>query len=190
MKKRIKINGTIMVLTVILVVFFWKTFFRQNNPVWLENSLKVIGLLVLFLGQFIRVSARGYKSENSKNSHALIEGGPYRIVRNPMYLGILLIGLGVVIMFFNWWVVFFFLIIFALRYLPLIFNEEKKLQNMFPGAYEAYCLRVPRIMPRLSSLIKVNLKEYLPIKPAWFKKEIRSIIALLIIILAFLLWRR
>ncbi|MDD2927487.1 MAG: isoprenylcysteine carboxylmethyltransferase family protein [Candidatus Omnitrophica bacterium] len=190
MKKRIKINGIIMVLAFILVLFFREIFFRQNNPGWPENFLRIIGLAVILLGQLIRVSARGYKAEHSKNSQALIEGGPYQVVRNPMYLGILLIGLGVVLILFNWWVVLFFLLIFSSRYLPLILNEEKKLRGMFPGLYEAYCRRVPRLLPRFSALIKVSPREYLPVKPAWFKKEINSIIPLLVLILLFFLWRR
>ena len=179
-----------MGLSAVLVALFNKVFFRQSNPGWTNNSLVVIGLATLLLGQFIRVSARGYKAEHSDNSHALIEGGPYKIVRNPMYLGILLIGLGVVLIFFNWWVVIIFLLIFASRYLPLILSEEKKLQGIFPGTYEAYCRRVPRIMPRLYSLTRNNIKEYLPIRSAWFKKEINSIIPLLILVLLFFLWRR
>ena len=190
MKKRIKTNGVIIGLAVILVIILRETFFRQNNPGGVENSLRVIGLLAMFLGQLIRVSARGYKAQYSKNSQALIEGGPYQIVRNPMYLGILLIGLGVVLMLFNWWAAFLFLLIFASRYIPLILSEEKKLRSMFPGAYEEYCRKVPRILPHFFSLIKTNVKEYLPLEPAWFKKEINSIIPLLVIILLFFLWRR
>jgi len=173
----------------VLVVLFRGVFFRQANSGWLENSLRVIGLLALFLGQLIRVSARGYKAEHSKNSHALIEGGPYNIVRNPMYLGILLIGFGVVFMLFNWWAVFLFLLIFASRYYPLILSEEKKLRKVFGETYDAYCIRVPRIMPQLSTLVRTSPKEYLPLKPAWFKKEINSIIPLLILILLFFLLR-
>ena len=184
------INGIVMGIALVLVVLFRGVFFRQGNSGWLENSLRVIGLLSLFLGQLIRVSARGYKAEHSKNSHALIEGGPYQIVRNPMYLGILLIGFGVVFMLLNWWVVLLFLLVFASRYFPLILSEEKKLRNMFPGTYEAYCCRVPRILPRASGLIQISVKEYFPIKRAWFKKEINSIISLLILILSFFLWRR
>jgi len=179
-----------MALVFILVLVFRETFFRQNNPEWLETSLRAIGLFSLFLGQLIRVSARGFKAEYSKNSHALIEGGPYQAVRNPMYLGILLIGFGVVLLLFNWWVVFLFLLIFSSRYVPLILSEEKKLRAMFPGSYEAYCRRVPRMLPRFSALIKVSVREYLPVKPAWFKKEINSIIPLLILILLFFLWRK
>jgi protein-S-isoprenylcysteine O-methyltransferase Ste14 len=184
------INGIIMGVAFVLLVFFRGALRRQDNSGWLENSLKVIGLVSLFLGQLVRVSARGFKAEHSKNSHALLEGGPYKIVSNPMYLGILLIGFGVVLMLFNFWVVFLFLLIFAWRYLPLILSEEKKLRDVFSKTYDLYCHRVPRIMPRLSSLIKTNVKEYLQLKLAWFKKEINSIIPLLILVWLFFLWRR
>jgi protein-S-isoprenylcysteine O-methyltransferase Ste14 len=189
MKKRIKINGIVMGVAGVLVVIFRGVFFRQENSGWLENSIRVIGLLSLFLGQLIRVSARGYKAEHSKNSHALIEGGPYNTVRNPMYLGILLIGFGVVLLLFKFWVIFIFLLIFASRYYPLILSEEKKLRKMFGETYDAYCIRVPRILPRFSTLVKTSVKEYFPLKPAWFKKEINSIIPLLILILLFFILR-
>lgn len=174
----------------ILLVIFRKVFFRQAGLGWEDNCLRIAGLVSILLGQVIRVSARGYKAEHSKNSHALIEGGPYQVVRNPMYLGILLIGLGAVLILFNWWVVLVFILIFSFRYLPLILSEEKKLRNMFPETYEAYCRRVPRMFPRLAGLIKISSREYLPLKAVWFKKEINSIIALLIVILLFSLWKR
>ncbi|MFA5063296.1 MAG: isoprenylcysteine carboxylmethyltransferase family protein [Candidatus Omnitrophota bacterium] len=190
MKKRIKVNGIIMGLAFILVVVFHKIFLRQSRPEWTENFLVITGFLFLILGQLIRVCARGYKAERSQNSRALIEGGPYRIVRNPMYLGILFIGLGVTFIVFNWWATFIFLLVFALRYFPLTLSEEKKLRGMFPGTYEAYCLRVPRILPRISSLIKTSPKEYFPLKAVWFKKELNSIIPLLILVISVFLWRR
>lgn len=179
-----------MGFALVLVVIFREIFFRQNNPGLLENSLRIVGLFSLLLGQLIRVSARGYKMEHSRNSHALIEGGPYQIVRNPMYLGILFIGLGVVLMLFKWWVVIFFLAVFASRYFPLILSEEEKLRNMFGETYRAYCKRVPRMFPKLRSLIKISVKEYFPLKAAWFKKELNSIIPLLILIVIFFIWRR
>jgi protein-S-isoprenylcysteine O-methyltransferase Ste14 len=147
-----------------------------------------LGFALILLGQTIRVSARGYKAENSRESQALIQGGPYQIVRNPMYLGIFLIGLGVVLAVFKWWAVLIFIIIFAIRYIMLIFNEEKKLLLLFPGSYKDYCRRVPRIIPSFSSLIRLDISEYLPIKLSWFKKEIGSILVLLFLTLVVESW--
>jgi len=190
MKKRIKINGIIIALALIAVVFFPQVFFRKACTGSSGAILGGIGLISVLLGQLTRVSARGYKAEYSKNSHALIEGGPYSIVRNPMYLGILLIGAGVTILLFNWWVGLIFLAVFLTRYIPLIVSEEKKLRAMFGATYDAYCRRVPRIIPRVADIFKAKPGGYFPLKKAWFKKEINSIVALLIVILLFLFWKR
>ncbi len=188
MKKRLKINGIIMAFATIVVVFFPGIFFRNSPPGGIEEYVELLGFALILLGQTIRVSARGYKAENSRESQALIQGGPYQIVRNPMYLGIFLIGLGVVLAVFKWWAVLIFILVFAIRYIMLIFKEEKKLLVVFPEVYKDYCRRVPRIIPSLFSLTRLDISEYLPMKLSWFKKEIGSILALLFLTLLVESW--
>ena len=188
MKKRLKINGIIMVCAGLGVAFSPKVFFRNYSGSLGEKSLEVLGLALILLGQIIRVSARGYKAENSLDSRALIQGGPYQVVRNPMYLGIFLIGLGVVLSIFKWWAVAIFIIVFIIRYILLIYTEEKKLRLMFPDTYLQYCRKVPRIFPALFSIIKLDIIEYLPLKIAWFYREIGSISTLLLLVLLVESW--
>jgi len=188
MKKRLKINGIIMGCAAIMVVFFPRFFFRNNVNGGMEEYIELLGFALILLGQIIRVSARGYKAEHSRESHALIQGGPYRIVRNPMYLGIFLIGLGVVLAVFKWWAAIIFIIVFVIRYIMLIYKEEKKLLTLFPESYKDYCKKVPRIIPSLFTLIKLDISEYLPIKLSWFKKEIGSIFTLLLLTLLVEFW--
>ncbi len=142
----------------------------------------------ILLGQLFRASARGYKSEHSGEGTLLIQGGPYSLVRNPMYLGILLIGLGIVLMFFRWWVAGVFLFIFILRYVLLIFKEEKKLLKIFPEEYPSYQLQVPRLLPSAEALLQKDIKAYLPLKPSWLKKEIGTILAVLLFTLLLESW--
>lgn len=177
-----------MVCAALVVVFFPRLFFRSYSGGAWEEGLEVVGFALILLGQIIRVSARGYKSENSQDSHALIQGGPYQVVRNPMYLGIFLIGLGVVLTVFKWWAVAIFITVFIIRYILLIYTEEKKLKLMFPDTYPQYCRKVPRIFPSLSSIIKLDIVDYLPIKIAWFWREIGSISALLLLVLLVESW--
>ena len=189
MKKRLKINGIIMACAAMLIAFFPRFFLRvYPGSVW-EEGLEALGFALILLGQIIRVSARGYKAEHSQDSQALIQGGPYQVVRNPMYLGIFLIGLGVVLAIFRWWAVVVFVAVFIIRYILLIHKEEKKLYAMFPQAYPEYCQEVPRIFPALSSIIKLDIIEYLPIKIIWFKKEIGSILTLLLLTLLVESWK-
>ena len=76
-----------------------------------------------------------------------------------------------------------FILIFVIRYLLLIYKEEKKLLTAFPVAYREYCKKVPRIFPSLSNMVEMDISDYLPIKIVWFRKEISSIIALLLFVL-------
>lgn len=188
MKKRLKINGFIMAGATLVIAFFPRFFLQVYSGGIREEILEALGFALILLGQIIRVSARGYKAEHSWDSQVLIQGGPYQVVRNPMYLGIFLIGLGVVLVIFRWWAVIVFVAVFIIRYILLIYKEEKKLYAMFPQAYPEYCRGVPRLFPALSSIIKLDIIEYLPIKIIWFKKEIGSILTLLLLTLLVESW--
>ena len=188
MKSRIKINGIIIFVTFLLIVLFRGVFLRKPTLSALGISLKICGFMAVLLGQIIRVSARGFKAENSKQGGTLLQTGPYALTRNPMYLGILLIGLGIIAMFFNWWVVFIFVFVFLQRYLTLMLEEEKKLGTLFTSEYSDYQKRVPRLFPSVTTLFKNNPKDYLPLKNDWFKKEINAILGVISVIIIIWVW--
>jgi protein-S-isoprenylcysteine O-methyltransferase Ste14 len=189
MKTRIKINGFIMFCVFLLIVISPGTFFRNENNAAFNAITEVFGISFILLGQILRVSARGFKAENSGNGSALIQGGPYTLVRNPMYLGILLIGFGVVLVLFQWWVIGVFVLVFIIRYLTLIFKEEKKLATAFSQEYADYKKRVPRIFPSMAALFQKDISMYLPLKLVWLKKEIGTILAVLLITLFLGAWK-
>ncbi|MFA4984767.1 MAG: isoprenylcysteine carboxylmethyltransferase family protein [Candidatus Omnitrophota bacterium] len=180
MKKRLKVNGFIMALAVLLIAAFPRLFLRPCEPRPWGELAEILGVTFILLGQLFRTSARGYKSEHSREGQLLIQGGPYSLVRNPMYLGILLIGLGVVLMLFEWWVASIFLAIFIVRYILLIFKEEKKLLALFPEEYPSYSSRVPRLLPSLGAMLHKDIAEYLPLRPCWLRREIGTVLAVLL----------
>jgi len=189
MKRRLKINGLIIVLAIILFVLFPTVFLRRASAAYWDSFAKIFGIVFILLGQIFRASSRGYKSEYSQNGHSLIQTGPYALIRNPMYLGILFIGLGIVLMLFNWWVIVVFLGIFIWRYIILIFKEEKKLLAMFPQAYRDYQQKVPCLLPSPVTILQKDMAEYLPLKVTWLKKEIGSILVVLLIVLFWEGWK-
>ena len=188
MKKRLKINGVIIFIAFAAILAFPTFFLRYNRFGSRDIIAQIVGIALILLGQFFRVSARGFKAENSEKGRALIVGGPYALVRNPMYLGILLIGLGVVFVIFKWWVILIFLSVFTVRYILLIFSEEEKLLSVFSKEFSDYCNIVPRIFPSPRALLKRDVVEYLPLKQDWLKKEIGSILATLLMTLLIDLW--
>src|SRR6516162_3548549 len=78
----------------------------------------------------------------------IVEDGPYRHVRNPMYLGHLIFMLGLALTFASW----FALILFVARALWFhrrVLEDETRLQEKFGAAYLDYRRRVKRWIPGL-----------------------------------------
>jgi protein-S-isoprenylcysteine O-methyltransferase Ste14 len=182
MKKRIKINGVIIFVTIIMLAAFPFKFLRMSHT-RLDGIVEVLGIGLILLGQLLRISSRGLKADYSQEGKALVKTGPYLLVRNPMYLGIVLIGLGVVLALFNWWVILIFAAFFVVIYTRLIFKEEKKLVGIFGEEYLQYQRNVPRLFPGPRALIKSGIVQCLPLKLSWVKKEIGSIFVLLTAVL-------
>lgn len=83
--------------------------------------------------------------EVSKNQK-VISTGPYRIVRHPMYLGVLIMFLATPFALGSYWAIIPFTalpVIFVMR----ILNEEKLLSEQLPG-YKEYCTKIRfRLIP-------------------------------------------
>lgn len=178
MKKRIKINGIVIILSVIFLVFFSHLIIRHST-FFMDDVMEVSGVSFILLGQLLRVSARGHKAENSRGGNYLIQDGPYSMVRNPMYLGIILIGLGTVLFILELWVAVLFGALFIFRYWQLFIKEEKFLHECFGAQYDAYKRNVPRLLPNLLFIFQKDIRAYLPLKLAWFKRESLSILLVL-----------
>jgi protein-S-isoprenylcysteine O-methyltransferase Ste14 len=178
MKNRIKVNGFFIFFTLLVCSFFIFKLIR-HAPGPGDDFMEILGIGFILFGQLLRVSSRGYKAERSRSGHSLITSGPYSLVRNPMYLGIILIGLGVVLFVFHPWAFAIFALVFILRYVHVIISEEKILLNAFGEEYKDYMARVPRLLPNPALLLKTDITECLPVKISWFKRELPSILVVL-----------
>jgi protein-S-isoprenylcysteine O-methyltransferase Ste14 len=167
MKKRIKFHGFLIFLSVIFIAVF-PDYFLSRGHTGLKGALLnlLCGFFILW-GYFIRISARGLKSELNPDGKTLVSAGPYKVMRNPMYFGTFLIGAGLTLMLFRWWVVLGFLIVYLAIYLPLIAGEERVLLVRFKEDFKSYCGRTSRFFPR-------NLAFGLPVKPEWIREELLS----------------
>lgn len=81
----------------------------------------------------------------------LVVEGPYRVVRNPMYWGVISVMLGESIVFHSAALAELAGIFFVCVTLFVILYEEPILRSKFGADYEEYCRRVPRWIPRISS---------------------------------------
>ena len=115
----------------------------------------VVGLLLIFLGESIRIwgeAAVGKESRTCGGGVArLVTHGPYAHVRNPLYLGNFFLALGAVCISELLWMVPLGIVVFMAQYVPIVLWEERVLAERFPEEYAAYCQRVPRWWPCLRS---------------------------------------
>jgi protein-S-isoprenylcysteine O-methyltransferase Ste14 len=78
----------------------------------------------------------------------LVVRGPYRAVRNPMYLGAWLYLLGFALFYRSAGVALYALAFIAVMHTFVVLYEEPMLRRTFGRDYEAYCARVGRWWPR------------------------------------------
>lgn len=102
-------------------------------------------LLLVIPGLWLRGYASGYVKKNRE----LTQTGPYAHTRNPLYLGSMLIAAGFAVELLSWVFALALAFGFAIIYIPVIASEERFLRATFPG-FDAYCRRVPRLIPRLT----------------------------------------
>jgi protein-S-isoprenylcysteine O-methyltransferase Ste14 len=80
-------------------------------------------------------------------AHNLVINGLYRYVRNPMYVGVMLILVGEALLFRSWTMVIYAGIAFLCFNLFIIFYEEPYLSRHFGQPYEEYRKHVHRWLP-------------------------------------------
>ena len=78
----------------------------------------------------------------------LVDRGPYRLVRNPMYVGAGLALLGAALFYQSVALVAYAGVFLIVAHLFVVLYEEPTLRRTFGNDYEAYCRRVGRWWPK------------------------------------------
>jgi protein-S-isoprenylcysteine O-methyltransferase Ste14 len=123
----------------------WRLAFLDDLPIRLPIGA-ICCATALFLALWALFSFRAAHThvEPHKPTTALVVVGPYRFSRNPIYLGFLLLGLGLALVFSNpWGLLMLPLLWAALRWL-VIAVEEAFLTRRFGAPYLAYTAQVRR----------------------------------------------
>jgi protein-S-isoprenylcysteine O-methyltransferase Ste14 len=106
----------------------------------------LLGLPLACLGEAVRIWASGHIEKTKR----LATGGPYAHSRNPLYLGSLLIALGVAVACASPWVALAVAVYFAAFYPAVMREEAAFLAGKFPPEYSAWAAAVPLFWPRLA----------------------------------------
>jgi len=147
----------------------------------------IVGYLIALSGELIRIWSVSFAGSETRTTSGvggtyLVTQGPYSIVRNPLYLGNIMLYVGIGIMSYALfpWLQIFALIFFIFQYYCIILAEEDFLQSKFSQKFTEYKNSVSRFLPwkndlpeNIRSDLKINVSEGL-------KSERRSLQAFII----------
>jgi protein-S-isoprenylcysteine O-methyltransferase Ste14 len=115
----------------------------------------VVSLLSLALGMGLYLWCAGVFTFIGKGTpapidapKALVVQGPYRWVRNPMYVAVLLVIIGQALVFRSSLLVGYALLFWLMVHTFVVVVEEPSLRDQFGRSYDDYLRRVSRWIPR------------------------------------------
>ena len=121
-----------------------------------DNQNILLGFAVLLAGELIRMWSVSYAGGETRTTSvgapSLCTAGPYGFVRNPIYVGNMLMYLGIVIVAGSPNLMLMALAtmsFFIIQYSLIISLEEEKLDELFGPDYTTYKSNVRAIVPRL-----------------------------------------
>ena len=123
----------------------------------LKIELLPIGVILVVTGELLRLNGVRYAGGETRTlkvgASALCSSGPFAYLRNPLYLGNVIIYAGMVLIAggeFVWILLPVTLTFFFLEYGLIISLEEETLRKKFKEDYGEYLSMVPRLIPRVS----------------------------------------
>jgi protein-S-isoprenylcysteine O-methyltransferase Ste14 len=145
------------------------TLFARSGWISLEAATLVmtaVAMACLVMGTILRVWGTAYLGHGVMRDTAMqggrfVAAGPYRYVRNPLYMGAWLLACAASILMPPGGAGFF-LIAFAVFVLFLISSEERFLSSKLGDAYEQYRRRVPSLLPHRRAIVVTSAE-----RPEW-----------------------
>jgi len=119
---------------------------RNKSPLfWLVPGVGLIVVgLALGLAAVITIRRAGSTVRIDRPVSALVERGPFRWTRNPIYLGLTLVSAGIAIAANAIWPLLTLPVVFTFVRRRHVLREEAYLERTFGREYRRYRDRVPR----------------------------------------------
>lgn len=138
------------------------------------NAVLIAGVLFAGVGAWMRTWGSAYlgvdvMSDAKMRSDSVVADGPYRYVRNPLYLGTWIHTLALALLMPLSGAIFTIvtIILFQMR---VIFSEETFLREQLGECYVAYCEKVPRLLPSLRPRVAASGS-----RPHWMRAALAEI---------------
>lgn len=142
----------LLVITAGLVLMSTAPFARMwRNPPFLAWAMLLVVLAGMAICWWARVHlGRLWSAEvTHKEGHHIVDTGPYRLVRHPIYLGFIVIYAGLAVLFASGLGVIAFALFTVGLWLKARLEEAFLAEAFGAAAYDSYKARTPMLIPRL-----------------------------------------
>jgi protein-S-isoprenylcysteine O-methyltransferase Ste14 len=136
---------------IIVLGFVLLRIFRTGSLAVDNTALQVVGAVLFLAGLGLAVGARIYLGRNwgmpmtQKEEPELVTSGPYRLVRHPIYSGILLAVFGTSLATNLYWLIAF--LVMGVYFVYSASVEEQFLMTSFPSTYPNYKAKTKMLIP-------------------------------------------
>jgi protein-S-isoprenylcysteine O-methyltransferase Ste14 len=110
---------------------------------WLGAMVFTVALALLAWA-IVTITRAGSNVPTNRPTTTVVESGPYRFTRNPIYLGMFLGLIGLAIAFDDLWLLIMIVPFALVIRFGVVAREEAYLDRKFGDVYRGYCSRVPR----------------------------------------------
>lgn len=156
----------------------------------------ILGFIIALSGESLRLWGVSWAGSETRTTGRvggtyLIVSGPFAHLRNPLYLGNILIytGLGVMSFALFPWLQIIGIIFFSIQYNLIVKEEEKYLADTFGSEFSEYRKHVPRFIPRITKYKTGSIEQPVYNIKKGLKSERRSLQAFgFVTITILLLW--
>jgi protein-S-isoprenylcysteine O-methyltransferase Ste14 len=127
---------------------------RSIGVLNVEDTIRYIGLLITIPGFVLMQAGEKYLAKQFsievtlQIDHKLIQSGPYKVIRHPRYLGILVFFTGISLTFRSLLGIMLVMVLAAVL-VWRVFAEEKMMHQEFGKEWEAYRAKTWRLIPYL-----------------------------------------
>jgi protein-S-isoprenylcysteine O-methyltransferase Ste14 len=147
--------GLALLLIPVLIVWLTRGSAMASSLAGPDQAVFWLGLLAGILGAWLSLASVSTMLRFGEGTPApweptrrLVLRGPYRYVRNPMMIGVMLILLAEALLLQSWGIFLWFAVFLILNIIYLPRSEEKGLEARLGEAYRVYKANVPRWIPR------------------------------------------
>jgi protein-S-isoprenylcysteine O-methyltransferase Ste14 len=156
----------------------------------------IIGFVIAVSGELIRLWGVSWAGSETRTTGGvggtyLVISGPFGYVRNPLYVGNILmyLGLGIMSMSLFPYLQIVAILFFILQYQFIVKEEEGFLEKKFGSDYQKYLQNVPRFFPRITQYKEASIPQPGYSLNAGLKSETRTLQAFgTVALLIFIKW--